>query len=217
MDQLHTPSVAIRFLLAVVEGLWWVFPLWLRASVTLRVSWVGFDLALGKEFTVALTLDELIEFFTQAGADDPEGWARSEFDEGINQRGRYIFLRQAWEHVIADGSTSWIDSSIAATHRSPDDPYAGEGAALERLLAAGASREDLSELVRNVQAEFLGSICYLLEDPGVLPEVAKDFSWGLFMTDDDGNPLVPLMDISGLHESVLETDPTGREMRPLSR
>jgi len=40
----------------------------------------------------------------------------------------------------------------------------------------------------------------------------SDFAWGLFQLDGDGTPVPPC--IGGLHESVLETDPTGREMRP---
>jgi hypothetical protein len=37
--------------------------------------------------------------------------------------------------------------------------------------------------------------------------------WGLFLIEESG---VPGARIAGLHESVLETDPTGREMRPRS-
>jgi len=40
----------------------------------------------------------------------------------------------------------------------------------------------------------------------------RDVSWALFQTDADGRPTGPA--IGGLHESVLELDPTGREMRP---
>jgi hypothetical protein len=35
--------------------------------------------------------------------------------------------------------------------------------------------------------------------------------WGLFEVSEDGKVGRP---IQGLHESVLQTDPTGREMRP---
>jgi hypothetical protein len=37
--------------------------------------------------------------------------------------------------------------------------------------------------------------------------------WALFEVDDNGRPL---REIGMLQESVLETDPTGREMRPRS-
>ncbi len=39
----------------------------------------------------------------------------------------------------------------------------------------------------------------------------RHVAWALAQVDDAGNVLGG---IGGLHESVLETDPTGREMRP---
>jgi hypothetical protein len=85
------------------------------------------------------------------------------------------------------------------------------GHALRKLRARGATDEELTDLVRGMQAELLFQFCYLLEDPGdVEPDVA-DVSWSLVQTDNEGNVLGS---ITGLHESVLETDPTGREMRP---
>lgn len=62
-----------------------------------------------------------------------------------------------------------------------------------------------------MQAQLLFAVCYLLEDPNIQEKQASDVRWRLFLVDDDGHPQEPL---SGLHESVLETDPTGREMRP---
>jgi hypothetical protein len=64
-----------------------------------------------------------------------------------------------------------------------------------------------------MQASFLFSLCYLLEDPSAEEPEVSEVVWGLFRTDFDGNVLEP---IGGLHESVLETDPTGREVRPRS-
>jgi hypothetical protein len=40
---------------------------------------------------------------------------------------------------------------------------------------------------------------------------AADIDWGFVQFDQDG---LPLGSIGGLYESVLGTDPTGREMRP---
>ena len=65
--------------------------------------------------------------------------------------------------------------------------------------------------MRATQAEALAGLCYLLADPGELePEVAN-MSWALVQLDANGEPTEC---IQSLHESVLETDPTGREMRP---
>jgi len=157
--------------------------------------------------------DALARLFGQLGARDPEVWARSQVAEGIPQLARFLFLRQAWRHVVAEGRSDWIARSIdrAATH--PDEPYAGVGHALRKIRALGASDQDITDLVRGMQAELLFSLCYLLEDPGdIEPEVA-DVQWALVQVDEAGNVLNR---IGGLHESVLETDPTGREMRPRS-
>ncbi len=58
----------------------------------------------------------------------------------------------------------------------------------------------------------LFSVAYLLEGLPYEPGPLEDVSWGLFETDEEGNPVGT--QVSGLHESVLELDPTGREMRP---
>jgi hypothetical protein len=82
------------------------------------------------------------------------------------------------------------------------------------MLDAGASRDDIAEVVRVMQWEVLAGLAYQLADPGVVDYPSDDLppvNWGLFELDDDGEPLRP---IDGLHESVLDTDPSGREMRP---
>ena len=71
--------------------------------------------------------------------------------------------------------------------------------------------EELIDLVRGAQASLLFQICYLLDDPMLEEPELEDFGWGLFQVDREGFPVRP---IKALHESVLETDPTGREMRP---
>lgn len=68
-----------------------------------------------------------------------------------------------------------------------------------------------------MQWQLLVGLCYLLDDPDSMRddreiiEEAGDIGWCLFQVDDDGHPVG---EIGGLHESVLETEPTGREMRP---
>ena len=158
-----------------------------------------------------MTIEELIALFRKLGAPDPEAWARSQIDEGIDQLARYVFLRQAWKSVVLPDDTSWIDALIASAKARPTDPGAGAGPSLQRLLAAGADRKDIHEVVRVMQWELLFSLCYLLEDPGELESEIADMSWRLMRTSRDGACIGP---IGGLHESVLETEPAGREMRP---
>jgi len=155
----------------------------------------------------------LTELFESLGASAPESWAQSQISEGINQLHRFLFLRQAWSRILRDGDHSWISSEIAAANEDHDAPYAGIGLALKRLSASGASESDISEVVRGMQAKLLFEWCYLLEDPSLDSSDLEDIGWCLVETDSHFEPTAT--QISGLHESVLETDPTGREMRPL--
>lgn len=154
---------------------------------------------------------ELAALFRRLGASDPDEWARSEITERIPQLARYVFLRQAWRNVVSENDTSWIANAINSARAKPNEAYAGVGHALARLKERGATDAELTDLVRGMQAELLFSLCYLLDDPGDLEPEISHIAWTLVQTDDEGNVVGG---IGGLHESVLETDPTGREMRP---
>jgi hypothetical protein len=161
-----------------------------------------------------LTEDDLVYLFRRLGAPSPEDWAHSQVTEGIPQLARFLFLKQAWSNVVPEGDTAWIEDAIRSAQVRPNEAYAGLGAALARCKAAGASAGDLTEIARCVQAELLFAIAYLLEGPSDDLNIDVDFSWGLFETDEHGQPTK--YRIGDLHESVLELDPTGREMRPKS-
>lgn len=162
--------------------------------------------------------DRLAALLRQLGAPDPEAWAQSEIAEGIPQLLRFLFLRGAWKAVVRDGNTTWMDSYIARARAAPDAPLSGVGASLERLIAAGAARDDIIEVVRGMQYETLFAIAYLLDDPtpafddlGDIPPDLREISWGLWEQSPEG---APLRRVDSLHESALDTDPEGREMRP---
>ena len=154
---------------------------------------------------------QLTELFRKLGASDPEGWARSQIRQGIPQLPRFLFLRQAWREVVSPDNRSWIAEWLRRATQSPNSPGAGIGPALTRLLAAGAREDDLTTVVRVMQWWLLAGLCVLLDDPGVVESEVADIEWQLFLLDQNGAPLVPIV---ALHESVLETDPTGREMCP---
>ena len=156
-------------------------------------------------------LEDLTNLFRKLGAREPEIWASSQINEGINQLGRFLFLRQAWRKVIDDNDTSWIDREISESEKRLDEPFSGTGITLKRILTNGTDRRDIAELVRGMQVDLLFNICSLLDDPGELEEEVADVSWCLVQMTNDGQVLTP---IQALHESVLDTDPTGREMRP---
>jgi len=155
---------------------------------------------------------QLAALFRRLGASQPEGWANSQIGEGINQLHRYLFLRQAWSRVIDENDQSWIDRAIDDAKKEPNAPYSGVGHSLARLLANGASRDDVVDLARGMQAQLLFDICYLLDDPSLEDDEVEELGWSLVETHEDLEPTDRA--IGGLHESVLETDPTGREMRP---
>jgi hypothetical protein len=154
---------------------------------------------------------DLTELLTHLGASDPSAWARSEVEEDIPQVARYLFLRQAWQHVVPEDDSSWIEVWREMAAQSPAAPGAGIGPALERLQAAGVNREDLTTVVRVMQYSTLFGLCYLLDDPGAAEPEVEDLGWALVEVDPEGNVG---RHIGALHESLLETDPSGREMRP---
>jgi hypothetical protein len=157
------------------------------------------------------TKKELTRLFSKLGAREPESWAASQISEGINQLGRYLFLRQAWREVVDDNDHSWIQAQITWSASNQGEPCSGIGPALQRLVDRGADPQDITDVVRVKQYEVLFQICYLLGDPSLPEQELEDFCWGLFQVDQNGKIGEP---IDGLHESVLETDPTVREMRP---
>jgi len=83
---------------------------------------------------------------------------------------------------------------------------------LRRLRDIGASESDLVDLVRGTQGQLLFHICYLLNDPSIDDRELSEVGWALVETDAEFEPTDRA--VGGLHESVLQTDPTGREMRP---
>jgi hypothetical protein len=148
------------------------------------------------------------------GAHDPEAWAKSQLDEGIPQYARLVFLREAWKNVVSESDTTWIEGIIESSNQAPRGPGAGAGPVLSKMLASGISRSDLTELVRVMQWHVLAGLMYQLSDPTVVEYPSEDLprvSWRLFEVDEDDKPL---HSIDALHESVLDTEPSGREMRP---
>ncbi|MBA3658024.1 MAG: hypothetical protein H0W67_00315 [Gemmatimonadales bacterium] len=156
---------------------------------------------------------DLTELLTQLGAPDPAAWARSEVEEELPQLARYLFLTHAWRHVVDEGDESWIDAWLEEAERQPRAPGAAIGPALRRLLAGGAARSDLTDLVRVMQYSVLFNLCLLVDDPPPAIETISGQQWALVEVDQEGTVG---RHIAGLHDSLLETDPTGREMRPQS-
>jgi hypothetical protein len=148
-------------------------------------------------------IPKLTRLFTELGARNPEQWAKSQAIEGLPQLARFLFLRQAWRLVIRDGDTDWAKQG--AGQQAAEGPGAGLQEALRRLRDTNVDLEDLTMVVRAMQWNLLAGLLYLLDDPGDLEPECRDVAWRLFQVDDEDNPLAVL---GGLHESLLETEPS---------
>jgi hypothetical protein len=102
-------------------------------------------------------------------------------------------LHYLWTDVInVNLREASLDNTVEYCRRNPDRPFSDTGPAIERLLAAGASRRDLCLVLRATAYEAVFGTLYSLSDPGA----GKDD------------------DVGALYEEILTADPTGMEGRP---
>jgi len=106
---------------------------------------------------------------------------------------REELLIYLWREIInlnlRDAS---LDNIISHCKRNPTIAFGDAGPAIERILAAGASRRDLCLVMRSTAYEAAFGTLYSLSDPG-----------------SDEND-----DVSTLYEELLMADPSGMEGRP---
>jgi hypothetical protein len=105
---------------------------------------------------------------------------------------REELLEHLWKQVINgvmrdDG----LDNIVKYCKRNPDGPFGDTGAAIERLLAVGASRHDLRLVLRTIAYEAVFGTLFAFSDPGLEED-----------------------DVSSLYEELLMADPSGMEGRP---
>lgn len=141
--------------------------------------------------TVAARAQALEAVFTALGARDPSRWARSHVEDGVDQIGRFVFLRALWGRVVRDGR--FLDK--VRKERSELT------AVVERLLLSGVDEGDLVALVRAMQVRLLVDACQIVDDPSDNDEGVR---WGLWRMDKRG---LPLWQLGDLRLDVLEVDP----------
>jgi hypothetical protein len=144
--------------------------------------------------TVQARVAALSAAFTALGARDPQRWAQSQIDHGLDQIGRFVFLRAAWAQVASAKALKQVDKQ------------GGDGAALlHKLRRTGVSDDDLVAFGRMMQVKLLVDLCQTIDDPSDNDEGIR---WGLWRMDKRGLPLWQLPD---LRLDVLEVDPADDE------
>jgi hypothetical protein len=146
-----------------------------------------------------------IEIFRLLGAKDPEGCAA----DGPQSLARWLFLKGLWRSIVEDGGDAW------QTQWAEGNPV---GAAIERLVA-GASRADLTLVVRQLQILALYNAVQLLDHPAhgiedMQAKITENVEWRLASFDGEAEALgSPLGE---LHGEFLRLDPAGRMGEPAS-
>ena len=106
---------------------------------------------------------------------------------------REHLLTHLWKEVInINLRDSSLDNIVANCKRDPTGPFGDTGPAVERILAAGASKRDLCLVLRATAYEAVFGALYSLSDPG---------------SDKDD-------DVSTLYEELLMAEPSGTGGRP---
>jgi hypothetical protein len=102
-------------------------------------------------------------------------------------------LEQLWDRINIYVVQDDLDEIVERSKRLPDEPFADAGAAIERILAAGAQRRDVCLLLRYAAYRGVFDTLYVID-----PEGAE----------------VDCKDLIDLHEWLLSADPSGMEGRP---
>jgi hypothetical protein len=138
------------------------------------------------------------------GLPDPEGAARRELETGSPILATQSFLTWLTNEMVAPGDRAWIDRALSNREHHPV-----LAPLLDRLLAAGASRDDLTLLARLMQFRICDHVCYMVDSvalPGYVP--IQDF--GLYVVGGGDSPTSdkPIVRLDALHEQIGFWDPS---------
>ncbi len=125
------------------------------------------------------------------------------FKRGPSTLAQAVFLHAAWREVIPPNDAGWNDLERQLLQEGSEG---SAGAALTRMLALGATREDISKVVRHMQRETLLGLCGIIDNtPGLFDDpVNKKLHWHLSLFEKCPSES---SDLGGLHELVEEFDP----------
>ena len=139
------------------------------------------------------TVEALTAHFGALGVPDPELWAKSQIEEGIDQIGRATILR-AMADVAAEASAR---SSVGSPHVTE-----AVGAAAAHIDASGVAWEDVELLVKSEIWEAFFGFLSMLAGAREIEVNPGEVYFGLFRTDEYGER--PSGTIDMLHESWRE-------------
>jgi hypothetical protein len=98
--------------------------------------------------------ERLVARFRALRVPNPEVWAQSEGKRNMAQLAALTFLHGIWPRLIDTWrDPAWIDQWVRDARALGAAAFTDAGHGLNRLLAAGASREDLMSIMRAVAYE----------------------------------------------------------------
>lgn len=141
---------------------------------------------------------DAVALLEELGCHNPRGWAESQEHENIPQVAIYTFMRSLWPNLINTWSErlSWLERLPSGT--------------VERLVGSEEGSEELGRLAASVAYAVVFDLMAHL-DAGGDPTAPDDApGWQLVETDSSGQPTGRTIS-GGLHEVLLELDPSGRQ------
>lgn len=176
--------------------------------------------------------EALADRFRELGAEDPEGWAASEVEEDIAQLARFLLLRRVWrsagqwnqppsewfteveadeqaelpleedddEPTLVAASADGVDGDDGG-----DPPFLAARQAVQRILDAGVSPDDLREVARAVFTHAAFDVVQTV-DEGYDPEAGEGMP-GWLLTEVGGDLVLTGRVVAALHEDLLTTAP----------
>jgi hypothetical protein len=121
-----------------------------------------------------------------------------------------------WSNIVGQHDLGWIDREISS-YEQAEARKTGRGdlvcphvPVLRRLLSLGVSREELTALIRQMEAHVLSDCCVVLDCISLPPKEVPINRFGVFEMDESGRPMHR---VGALHESFWDFDNELRNRR----
>lgn len=127
---------------------------------------------------------------------------------------REVFLRGVWNAVIPSPDPGWVERVAAI--EGDTEPLGDYGPLVKKMLDCGLSAAEISRFAQIIGYEVAFGMLGHLDDNSYegFPDDGQEHCWQLFTVDPETHE--PISTLTGLNESLLSEDPSGREMRPNS-